>query len=127
MTGTFVHDRRQCRAEYEVLRDYYFNGLHACCINSLGCRTCVFEFEKTGRPAVCRRSSAVRAYVQGRRTKGMDDFFSGGGVTPHTWRPNAHVRWDMSQAPEECISVTREAQQELRLEMAERRSRFFQH
>lgn len=123
-TGAYVHGVG-CRAEFEVLRDYYFDKLQNMCVGSLGCPTCVIKFEKTQRPAVCPRSSGVRAYVQGRRTKEMDEFFSNGGVTPHNWDPNAHVQWDMSQAPEECVSVSTEAQQELRLEMAERRFRFF--
>ena len=55
----------------------------------------------------------------------MDVFFCGGGVTPHEWRPDSYVQWDMSQAPEECLSVSREAHDELRQEMSERRFRFF--
>lgn len=152
VTGQFVHGKG-CRLEYQVLRDYYTEFDFGC--GSLGsCPACAehplegdlrtlangnivdavpaeWRRRREEHPIFCRHSPAARAYVQGRRTKEVDEFFVDGGesMLGSKGKRDAissmkYVQWDLSQAPEACLSVTLAAQQQLRIEMAVRRDRW---
>ena len=125
VTGKHVHGNG-CSLECKALREYYTMFAFSCD----DCPTC---FRDLDRLIFCEHSPAAQAYEQGRRTREIDEFFLMGGQLPCQYSgkygcigPGCCYRrqWDLSRAPEACLSVTREAQQELRLEMAARRDRW---